>query len=120
MLMRERHLRGAFCLVAALKRDATTGYNEDRTGERERGEAVTDDVSTARYVVGTLECSRHEFDGTPLAVETEGEAGRIARCGMTMFLDILIQYLHFTSFRQFQTLFFFRDADWPVHIVRFG
>lgn len=83
MVMRERRLRGSFCLVAALKRDAT-GYSEDRTGEKERGEAVTDDASPARYVVGTLECSRHEFDGTPLAVETEGEAGRIARCGMIM------------------------------------
>ena len=97
--MRERQLRGAFCLVAAVKRDAT-GYNEDRTGERERDEAVTDDASPARYVVGTLECSRHEFDGTPLAVETEGEADRIARCGMIMFLDILSPYL--TSFRQLQ------------------
>ncbi|CAN0205820.1 unnamed protein product, partial [Ectocarpus sp. 12 AP-2014] len=30
------------------------------------------------HVLGTLECSRHEFDGTPLAVEVEEQGAKIA------------------------------------------
>ncbi|CAM9342433.1 unnamed protein product [Laminaria digitata] len=34
-------------------------------------------------VLGTLECSRHEFDLTPLEVEVEEGAGKIARLYLT-------------------------------------
>ncbi|CAN0449239.1 unnamed protein product, partial [Ectocarpus sp. 8 AP-2014] len=35
------------------------------------------------HVLGTLECSRHEFDGTPLAVEVEEQGAKIARLYLT-------------------------------------
>lgn len=66
LLMTERRRRGAFCLVAVLE-----GADSAEEG------GVT--VITEEHVLGTLECSRHEFDGTPLAVKREAET--LARCG---------------------------------------
>lgn len=33
------------------------------------------------HVLGTLECSRHEFDGTPLEVQVEEGGAKVARWG---------------------------------------
>lgn len=89
--MKERRRKGAFCLVAALERAATAvaatasgaaSAEQGETADGERGgvsvveaaEVVSDD-----HVLGTLECSRHEFDGTPLAVDVEDGGSKISR-----------------------------------------
>lgn len=102
LLMRERRRRGAFCLVAALgesaRAAAAAAVAADRgaaNGEGERGQfdgegggdvdVDVDVVNTVGvshdHVLGTLECSRHEFDGTPLEVQVEEGGAKIARWG---------------------------------------
>ena len=95
--MRERRRRGAFCLVAALgesaRAAAAAAAAADRGAASGRGEGVESDgggrgdvdvdvnaVEVSRdHVLGTLECSRHEFDGTPLEVKVEEGGAKIAR-----------------------------------------
>ena len=97
MLMRERRRRGAFCLVVALKGKAVdidgSGCSGDQERKREDGK-VEAGVSSRMHILGTLECSMHEFDGTPLAVETEGITDKITRCGRCISISVV----HFVSF----------------------
>ena len=99
--MRERRRRGAFCLVAALEESATApaaaAAAADRgavSGREKEGGGSDGDVDvdvgvgvgvvktgevSHDHVLGTLECSRHEFDGTPLEVQVEEGGAKIAR-----------------------------------------
>lgn len=97
--MRERRRRGAFCLVAALGESARAaaaaaaaadrGAARGREGDEPDGEGGGDvDVDVVKtvevphdHVLGTLECSRHEFDGTPLEVQVEEGGAKVARWG---------------------------------------
>lgn len=96
MLMRERRRKGAFCLVAALEgparaASASTAAADDRgaisgkrgeTANGKGGDVVVDKAAeelSDDHVLGTLECSRHEFDGTPLAVDVEDGGSKISR-----------------------------------------
>ncbi|CAN0287559.1 unnamed protein product, partial [Ectocarpus sp. 4 AP-2014] len=99
LLMRERRRKGAFCLVAALDGPAraaaaaaVAAAERAAASQREGGgvglgadpaaSAAASALETAvsdGHVLGTLECSRHEFDGTPLAVEVEEQGAKIAR-----------------------------------------
>lgn len=76
VLMTERRRRGAFCLVVVLERA--------ENAEAERDGVVTG-VITEEHVLGTLECSRHEFDGTALEVEQE-EAETLPRYDTRLLL----------------------------------
>ncbi|CAN0578302.1 unnamed protein product, partial [Ectocarpus sp. 12 AP-2014] len=99
LLMRERRRKGAFCLVAALDGPAraaaaaaaVAAADRAAASQREGGgvglgadpaaSAAASALETAvsdGHVLGTLECSRHEFDGTPLAVEVEEQGAKIA------------------------------------------
>lgn len=83
---------GAAAAVTAAERDtarrgervpaAVPGSGERAGGGRgEKGAAVATvemEVSDD-HVLGTLECSRHEFDGTPLAVDVEEGGAKISR-----------------------------------------
>lgn len=100
--MRERRRRGAFCLVAALGESARAaaaaaaaadrGAARGREGDEPDGEGGGDvDVDVVKtvevphdHVLGTLECSRHEFDGTPLEVQVEEGGAKVARWGGCM------------------------------------
>lgn len=79
--MRERRLKGAFCLVVALESGAVApsdGRGDlEVQGELGEGEGVTG--MSNEHVLGTLECSRHEFDDTPLAMELESGPKKIER-----------------------------------------
>lgn len=110
--MRERRRKGAFCLVAALDgpareraKAAAAAAAADRAAasQREGGgvglgadpaaSAAAAAVETAvsdDHVLGTLECSRHEFDGTPLVVEVEEQGAKIARLVWVSFLFLLL------------------------------
>eukprot|EP00903_Cladosiphon_okamuranus_P005588 g5560.t2 len=107
LLMRERRRRGAFCLVAALgdsARASAAAAAADRgaaigDGKRDRSDGEgggdvdfdidvdVDVVNTVEvshdHVLGTLECSRHEFDGTPLEVQVEEGGAKVARLYLT-------------------------------------
>lgn len=109
--MRERRRKGAFCLVAALDgparaaaaaASAAAAADRAAASQREGGgvglgadpaaSAVAAAVETAvsdGHVLGTLECSRHEFDGTPLAVEVEEQGAKIARLVGFRFLFLV-------------------------------
>lgn len=85
--MKERRRKGAFCLVAALEEEGGPGGS--RGGKQEGGGGggggglktgeTAKKAVPVEQVLGTLECSRHEFDLTPLEVEVEEGAGKIAR-----------------------------------------
>lgn len=98
MLMRERRRKGAFCLVAALEGSARAaaatvaaqaaadrddiGGGRGETADGKGGGVVVDKAAeevSDDHVLGTLECSRHEFDGTPLAVDVEDGGSKISR-----------------------------------------
>eukprot|EP00752_Nemacystus_decipiens_P016311 g14587.t1 len=99
--MRERRRRGAFCLVAALGESARAAAATAAAADRgaaggseagvesggEGGGGVDVDVDAVEvshnHVLGTLECSRHEFDGTPLEVQVEEGGAKIARLYLT-------------------------------------
>lgn len=86
--MKERRERGAFCLVAVFEEDPVTAAKEEAAGVREglvecegQGQGQrTGAFVPEGHVLGTLECSRHEFDGTPLAVEMDKRETKIDRC----------------------------------------
>lgn len=81
--MKERREKGAFCLVAALEGGdaaAAAAAADDRAGAYTSGGEGGDvtDVPNG-HVLATLECSTHEFQGTPLELEKEARIGKIAR-----------------------------------------
>lgn len=82
--MKERRRKGAFCLVAALE-EVEGGAGDSRGGKQEgglgggvKGETANKAVSVEQ-VLGTLECSRHEFDLTPLEIKVENGGRKISR-----------------------------------------
>lgn len=78
MLMKERRHRGAFCLVAVsetidVEFNAPKDKDEIAEGSDGRGKGLA--VGRGTQILGTVECSKHEFEETPLALD-EG----ISRC----------------------------------------
>lgn len=97
-LMGERRRRGAFCLVAVLERlvrtaaasegghadgessSSTSGDGKEKQGEENDLREKRVEILERRHVLGTLECSKHEFEHTPLEEEGRVEGGAIPRC----------------------------------------
>uniref|UniRef100_A0A6U0XL64 N-acetyltransferase domain-containing protein n=1 Tax=Rhizochromulina marina TaxID=1034831 RepID=A0A6U0XL64_9STRA len=70
--MIERRVKGATCLVARPTRSSSSSSSISRGGEERRSdqEEVPEEEAPVPPIIGTLECSTHEFDLAPLSGTT--------------------------------------------------
>lgn len=73
--MKERRYRGSFCLVAVSENSDAEGFDllgaegKAKIKDEGRGTEMARHGRRHEQVLGTLECSKHEFEETPLGLE---------------------------------------------------